>query len=156
MALTRYGFESGSVPSIFAAATTAGWTVVSDADAVSGTAKALKSAVINDNQATEWTVTVTLLTATPNFRMRYKVESEPSFDLATVSDGVTVILTDSGTAGGWETFSTTLSAGSHTFKFRYAKDSSTSHGFDAVRIAYIELEVPASASTARPVINTCM
>lgn len=152
MALTRYNFESG-VPSIFAAATTAGWTVISDADAVSGTTQALRSAVIGNTSATEWTVTVTLLAATPNFRVRYKVDSETGWDWFRVLDGITQLFSDSGTTGGWESYQTTLSAGSHTLKFRYDKDSSGAGGSDSVRIAYVELDAPVVAASARPVIN---
>lgn len=132
-------FDSG-VPAEFAAATTAGWTVVSDADSGASTSSALKSAAIGNSAATSFAFSVDGdPDGTSTLNIRYRVSSEGGFDYFRVYvDGGSPVYSDSGNTGAYEA-STAISipSGTHSVSFEYSKDGSNAVGSDCVFISQV-------------------
>lgn len=86
----------------------------------------------------------------------YKVSSEANYDkMHFYIDGV-----EKGTWSGtvdWTQATYPVSAGTHTYKWSYTKDTSVSNGSDCCWIDYISLPSPkVMAGTAGPDVNTCV
>jgi hypothetical protein len=123
------GFESQEINPFFGVTqgSSYGW-VISDEDSFDGS----YSLVSNNKGANRGIAEITLsfdLQLQSNISFDYRVSSEQNYDKFYVYlDGVAVINGVSGDLG-WQTFETHIPAGSHTLRFRYAKDVST-HRFD--------------------------
>jgi hypothetical protein len=112
-------------------------TIVDRADVTAGTTKALKFPTVAAGGVTYFEFTVTATATTNILTVRYEVSSEANYDwLRIYVDGVQTHQ-DSGMAGGWEQFSTTLAAGSHTIRVAYSKDASGDSGSDTAWISKI-------------------
>ena len=93
-----------------------------------GTGDAWQSGAISDNQTSRLE---TVVTGPATVRFWWRVDSELDFDLLTVTlDGVEKgIIT--GRNVPWQQMSMTIPEGSHTLRWDYTKDESTSEGADA-------------------------
>ena len=109
------GFSSASTPTL-------PWGVVTDSfDVAGGDTSSFKSAAFADS-ATGSSSTVYV----GNFQagtvaFAYRVSSFPSNGFFEFLIDGTVVLSDSGDNGAWESFSTTISAGVHSLEWRYRK-----------------------------------
>jgi len=75
-------------------------------------------------------------------RFWYRVSSEKRFDVFRFFIDDVEQFNDSGTADGWEFYTTTLSEESHELKWQYSKDYSVSSGDDTVYIDDLQLLPP--------------
>ena len=130
------GFETGDFSAFnYTFAGSANWVIV-NTGAYEGTYCA-KSGYISDNQDSQLVLTVEVL-APGEFSFYKKVSSENSYDKL-------YFLIDSNPMGDWSGESDwsqqsyTVTPGTHTFKWRYAKDGSVSNGSDCAWIDYIQL-----------------
>lgn len=130
------GFETGDFSTFdYTFAGSANWTIV-NTGAYEGTYCA-KSGNISDNQDSQLVLTVEVLT-TGEFSFYKKVSSENSYDkLYFLIDGSS--MGDWSGESDWSLQTYTVTPGTHTFKWRYAKDSSVSSGSDCAWIDYIQL-----------------
>ncbi|MBQ4398452.1 MAG: T9SS type A sorting domain-containing protein [Bacteroidales bacterium] len=130
------GFETGDFSTFdYTFAGSANWTIV-NTGAYEGTYCA-KSGNISDNQDSQLVLTVEVLT-TGEFSFYKKVSSENSYDkLYFLIDGSS--MGDWSGENDWSQQTYTVTPGTHTFKWRYAKDSSVSNGSDCAWIDYIQL-----------------
>ncbi|MEZ4388284.1 MAG: S8 family serine peptidase [Candidatus Krumholzibacteriia bacterium] len=126
-ALTQDGFETGNLSALpWATNGNANWFVQS-ATVHSGT-RAAQSGDVSDNQNSNLQVTIDC-GAGGEVSFWYKVSSEPTYDfLEFYVDGVRLDRW-SGELG-WSLYSTTVTGGTHTFRFNYDKDYSVSDGSD--------------------------
>ncbi|SVE50731.1 uncharacterized protein METZ01_LOCUS503585, partial [marine metagenome] len=149
-----YNFEDGEVPSNFSMSGNADWGVTSSTYA-SGT-YSLKSGSIVHSQTS--CVSLTQTTIAGPLVFYYKTSSESSDNLKFYLDG-SINKTASGTtSSSWTRYSATVSSsGSHTFKWCYEKDSSSSSGSDAVWIDEIlmPLESTMFSSVSAGGAHTC-
>lgn len=132
-------FDSGTLPEEITG-TTGG--IVNRADAVGGTAKALRFLDIDDNEETFFELSAFATVADDNLTVRYEVSSENNYDFFRILvDGVDVLEPGepgvSGEGDGWQEFTTTLDPGSHTIRFLYTKDSSADDGDDTAYVSLI-------------------
>ena len=130
------GFETGDFSTFdYTFAGSANWTIV-NTGAYEGTYCA-KSGNISDNQDSQLVLTVEVLT-TGEFSFYKKVSSENSYDkLYFLIDGSS--MGDWSGESDWSLQTYTVTPGTHTFKWRYAKDGSVSNGSDCAWIDYIQL-----------------
>ena len=129
-------FETGDFSTFdYTFAGSANWTIV-NTGAYEGTYCA-KSGYITDNQDSQLVLTVEVLT-TGEFSFYKKVSSENSYDkLYFLFDGTS--MGDWSGENDWSLQTYTVTPGTHTFKWRYAKDSSVSNGSDCAWIDCIQL-----------------
>ena len=129
-------FETGDFSTFdYTFAGSANWTIV-NTGAYEGTYCA-KSGYITDNQDSQLVLTVEVLT-TGEFSFYKKVSSENSYDkLYFLIDGTS--MGDWSGENDWSLQTYTVTPGTHTFKWRYAKDSSVSNGSDCAWIDCIQL-----------------
>lgn len=145
-------FEDSVIPSQFSMSGNAPWTI-SNATASDGRLS-LKSGFIGDSQTSAVSYSKTTPAGTISFYER--VSSETGFDfLNFYIDGVkTGAWSGNGT---WTQQTYNITAGSHVFKWEYAKDESTSMYQDCAWIDYIVLpEVPSKilpAIISQPNVN---
>ncbi|MBI9032999.1 MAG: T9SS type A sorting domain-containing protein [Bacteroidales bacterium] len=119
------------------------WAVAGDAEWFVQTAvvfegeNAIASGDIDDNQSTEFSLTVDVL-ADDVISFYYKVSSEGSYDkLKFYIDG-----SEQASWSGevdWALAEFSVSAGTHTFKWEYSKDSSADAGEDMAWVDFIEM-----------------
>ena len=129
-------FETGDFSTFdYTFAGSANWTIV-NTGAYEGTYCA-KSGHITDNQDSQLILTVEVL-STGEFSFYKKVSSENSYDkLYFLIDGSA--MGDWSGENDWSQQTYTVTPGTHTFKWRYAKDSSVSSGSDCAWIDCIQL-----------------
>lgn len=129
-------FETGDFSTFdYTFAGSANWTIV-NTGAYEGTYCA-KSGYITDNQDSQLILTVEVL-STGEFSFYKKVSSENSYDkLYFLIDGSA--MGDWSGENDWSLQTYTVTPGTHTFKWRYAKDSSVSNGSDCAWIDCIQL-----------------
>ena len=129
-------FETGDFSTFdYTFAGSANWTIV-NTGAYEGTYCA-KSGYITDNQDSQLVLTIEVLT-TGEFSFYKKVSSENSYDkLYFLIDGTS--MGDWSGENDWSLQTYTVTPGTHTFKWRYAKDSSVSNGSDCAWIDCIQL-----------------
>ncbi len=121
-----WSFEDNKKPS----GLSGNWSVVSGG--ASGSSKSLKSASIGNNQET--CVQTTQTVSDGQIKFHYKVSSERRYDKLFFYIGSSEKLGGKSGTIAWKQASFNVSAGSHTFKWCYKKDSSDSEGSDAVWI----------------------
>ncbi len=121
-----WSFEDNKKPS----GLSGNWAVVSGG--ASGSSKSLKSASIGNNQET--CVQTTQTVSNGQIKFHYKVSSERRYDKLFFYIGSSEKLGGKSGTIAWKQASFNVSAGSHTFKWCYKKDSSDSEGRDAVWI----------------------
>jgi hypothetical protein len=136
-------FDSGTVPEEISG-TTGG--IVDRADAVGGTAKALRFLDIDDNEETYFELSA-FAAPGDSLTVRYEVSSENNYDFFRILiDGTDVLEPGepgvSGDGDGWQEFTTALDPGSHTIRFLYTKDSSADDGEDTAFISSITYPAP--------------
>ncbi|MCH2225297.1 MAG: C25 family cysteine peptidase [Crocinitomicaceae bacterium] len=126
-------FESGDFSQYTWAPGTSPWTVVTEAP-YEGT-HCSKSGTITDNQSSDLSITLDVLTAGEVSFMR-KISSESGYDyLKFFIDGA---LQDEWSGiSDWTPETFPVSSGTHTFKWEYYKDASVSEGSDAAWVDYI-------------------
>jgi hypothetical protein len=112
----RFPWEAGG---------TAGWTVVAAPHAGVYSAK---SGTISHNQTSELNLTVSVQSA-GTLSFWYKVSSEASYDYLRFKVDGTELAAWAGTVD-WTQYSTTVSAGTHTFSWVHTKDGSVNSGSD--------------------------
>ena len=123
------GWSQGSYP----------WTF--DTDSVhSGSVSMRSTGDLTHNQTAEMTLTRTFETA-DSISFYYKVSSESNYDKFHFYIDDNDMLTRSGEVD-WTRASYAVSAGSHTFKFTYAKDRSVSRGSDCAWIDDVTFPAP--------------
>ena len=109
------GFSSASTPTL-------PWAVVTDSvDATGGDNSSFKSGAFADNATGNSSTVFTGNFVQGTLSFAYRVSSYPGngfFEF--LVDGV-VVYSDSGDVGGWESYSTSISAGAHTLEWRYRK-----------------------------------
>lgn len=113
----------------------ASWTVVSDS-ASAGT-KSLRSAAINDNQTAETEWTAVFNNSTLSFHARVSSESCCDRLLVYLDD---ILVFNIQTDDQWVGYQLNMTAGVHTLRFVYKKDSSSKHGSDSAWIDYIQVQ----------------
>ena len=127
--------QDGAIPAGFSQTlgATKSWHVSNDPTAFEGVFS-LKTDEIDDGESAGIDFTRLFGGGTVTFHV--KISSEPNFDvLQFYVDGV-LRQSWSGTAvPGWQTYSTTITGGTHTLRWLYVKDGSVSVGADA---AYID------------------
>ena len=126
-------FESNSFNSfewVFGGA--ADWVISTDAYEGSYSAQ---SGDINDNQSTSLTLTADVI-ADGNISFLRKVSSESGWDYFNFFIDNTQLGSWSGSSG-WEEETYPVTAGNHTFKWEYSKDTSVSSGSDCGWVDYI-------------------
>ncbi|AXQ68299.1 tail protein [Caulobacter phage CcrBL10] len=128
-------FESGELNPAFTY-DAAGFNVVIQPDAVSGTTLALKFRPIGNGGLCYCELPVVDAVGIANFKVRYKVSSEGPDLFRVIQDGTTTLLTDSGNTGLYEEGSFPVT-GDHTLRFQYTKDGSLAVGDDTVYISQI-------------------
>lgn len=133
------GFESQEINPFFGVTqgSSYGW-VISDEDSFDGS----YSLVSNNKGVSRGIAEITLsfdLQLQSDISFDYRVSSERNYDKFYVYlDGVAVIDGESGDLG-WQTFETLIPAGSHTLRFRYAKDSSYNRYDDRIYVDNIKV-----------------
>jgi hypothetical protein len=128
------GFEDGTLPP-FTTGGNANWTI-STTSPYTGSYCA-ESGTITHSQST-WVEITCYYTLNDYISFAYKVSSETNYDkLSFYIDG-TLINSWSGEVA-WTTYSYSVNAGSHTFRWTYSKDGSVSSGSDKAWIDYIRL-----------------
>ena len=133
-----YNFIDGTIPSALAPAAAAEWYVVTEPYPDPGYAKSLRAKATANGASTQFTLLVESNGATNGFKIRHRVSSEANYDFFTVTiDGVEVIKRSGGVVTYAE-YVATLSAGTHTVVFKYAKDASATANSDTVFISLIE------------------
>jgi Peptidase family C25./Propeptide_C25. len=145
-------FESGELSEGWENDSNHPWTFVTE-DPYEGT-YCLRSGTISDNSSTNLTLTHEA-GVNDTISFYYKVSSETNYDkLHFYIDNVEKE-TWSGTAS-WSKVSYPVSAGNHTYKWSYSKDSSVSNGSDCAWIDYVSLPAERTmAGTAGLDINIC-
>lgn len=133
---SSYNFESGVMPGGISMSGSADW-VIDTTTGADGTAVSARAGVINDNQQSSMTITVSGITTVSFW---YKVDSEWSYDGIVFSVDDVVDFVDSGTVP-WTSYSYTLpDTGVHTLTFTYLKDVSYSSGMDTAWVDEIMLQ----------------
>jgi len=146
------GFESGDLRQLGWTTTGAKPWIVQSTNVATGQFAA-RSGTITDSQTSSLFLTARVRGGTGSFA--YYVSSEVGFDfLEFYVDG----LLSSRWSGevGWATYEFPLTPGTHTFEWRYTKDTSGSVGLDAAFIDNVMLPVvvePDSTARARLTIN---
>ena len=136
-----YHFDDGSV-SNFTMSGNADWNITSSTYA-SGT-YSLKSGAIVHSQTS--CVSITQTTVAGVYIFYYKTSSDSTDYLKFYIDNSTIIAASGSSSSSFTKYSGTVSsAGSHTFKWCYEKDSATSEGSDTVWID--EILMPLEAKT---------
>jgi hypothetical protein len=96
--------------------------VTSDSfDATGGDAFSFKSAAFADSATGTSSTVYTANLQAGTVAFGYRVSSYPSAGFFEFLIDGTVVLSDSGDTGAWESFSTTIAAGNHTLEWRYRK-----------------------------------
>lgn len=113
---------------------------ITQSDAYDGNYCARSKTGLNHSSSSELSITLNLSQAGTISYYR-KVSSETNYDKFTFSIDGTVKETLSGTQD-WEQVSFNVSAGNHTFLFKYTKDQSVSSGSDCAWIDNIVLPIP--------------
>ena len=140
---TLYHFEHGEVPTNFIMSGDADWFLKTD-NASYGS-YSLQSGTIGNNQTSCFSITQTTIAG--NLIFYYQTSSESSDNLKFYIDD-TLDKSASGDTS-WTKYTTTVgSSGSHTFKWCYEKDNSTSSGSDSIWID--EILMPIEAETDPP------
>jgi hypothetical protein len=86
------------------------------------------------------TLTITFTTTTiGDFSMRYRTQGESGFDGTSINIDGTVVSTNRSADSGFVEFTQTLAVGNHTVIIAYSSDSSTTSGYQNVRISRIIL-----------------
>ena len=124
------------------------WTIDS-AVAAGGSSYSARSGQIGPSSTSS--LILSLLTEAGQASFDYLTSSETSFDFLKFFIDGTEIDRWSGRLNGFQSFSTTISAGAHTFEWRYQKDGSVNSGLDTVWIDNFRApvsgeSVPASAT----------
>ena len=133
--LVNANFENNQIPASFTNDATYPWTVVENNH--SG-AYCAKSATGNNSQTSALELEVTL-TSDLTLTFSAKVSSEANYDMAYFSiDGVDKINGISG-AGNWIDYSYPLTAGTHTLRWYYTKDSSVASNDDCFYVDDIQI-----------------
>lgn len=150
--LTIEDFESSEFGEGWTNDTQKPWRIVSE-DPYEGE-YCVRSGSISNNSHTELTL-IHEAGSDDEISFYYKVSSEQNYDkMHFYIDGV-----EKGTWSGssnWTQASYPVSAGSHTYKWSYTKDTSVSNGSDCCWIDYISLPSPkVMAGTAGPDVATC-
>ena len=123
---TLSGWSQGTYP----------WVII-DTFAYAGTHSVRSTSALSHNQTAELTLTRTL-TVADSISFYYKVSSEANYDKFHFLIDGTDMLTLSGEID-WTRAAFPVSAGSHTFKFTYAKDGSVNKFSDCVWIDNVML-----------------
>ena len=148
-----YHFDDGSV-SNFTMSGNADWNTTSST--YSSGSYSLKSGSIVHSQTS--CVSITQTTVAGVYSFYYKTSSDSTDYLKFYLDNSTITSTSGSSSSSFTKFSGTVSsAGSHTFKWCYEKDSSGSSGSDAVWIDEIlmPLEVTTFSSVSAGENHTC-
>ena len=130
---------AGAIPSdwVVPVGADAGWHVSNEPGAFEGVFS-LRSDAIGDGQKAQ--VEVTRNFGAGNVAFRVRVSSEPVFDrLRFFVDGVEKGAWSGTATTGWTLFTTPVTAGTHTLRWSYEKDSAISVGSDAAWIDAVTL-----------------
>ena len=149
-----YNFEDGVVPSNFSMSGNADWGVTSST--YSSGSYSLKSGSIVHSQTSCVSLTQTTLVGFYSFH--YKTSSDSTDYLKFYIDNSAIIAASGSSSSSFTKYSGTVSsAGSHTFKWCYEKDSATSEGSDTVWIDEIlmPLEAKTFSSVSAGESHTC-
>jgi hypothetical protein len=141
------GFESGDFSSYpWINNSNIPWTVVNDpSNAHSGNYMA-KSGTIGNNGSTELSITLNV-SVDGNIKFWRKVSSELNYDFLRFSiDGIEMASWSGNQS--WAQFSYPITAGPHTFKWTYTKDSSQASGNDCAWIDDVIFPIAASGEIA--------
>ncbi len=136
--VTTWNFDNGYKPN----GLSGNWSVVMGG--ANNTFKSLKSSSISDDQET--CVQTTQTVSAGQIKFHYKVSSEQNWDWLRFYIDSSQKLYKSGTIG-WTQASFDVSAGSHTFKWCYEKDSSSSEGSDATWIDEVQFPTTSSSNS---------
>jgi predicted deacylase len=126
-------FERTTLGSDYQTGGNANWAISSQF-ALVGTRSA-RAGVIAHNQVSWMSRTA----SQGSFSFWYLVSSELNGDFFNFYIDGNRVVHASGTGGGWQSYSTTLSAGNHTVKWEYAKNASVSSGNDSVWVDYVQM-----------------
>ncbi len=147
--LSGDSFESGDF-------STLNWTMNGNSDWQINTQEihdgnySAKSGTISNNGSTSMSATVDIVVA-GDISFWYKVSSESNYDWLEFYDGTTRVQRWSGEAG-WSQFIHPVSAGTHTFTWKYDKDWSDSDGTDCAWIDDIIMPGSATGGTSMPIL----
>lgn len=135
------GFEDNTVPPFTTSGNT-NWGVQNTV--VNSGTRAGKAGTIIDSQTSNIDYTTAVIPAQGAvLSFAYKVDSESCCDkLRFFVDGTEI--TNWGGAVGWATYTYALTAGSHTLRWQYSKDSSISSGLDTAYLDDVTISVNAS------------
>lgn len=119
-------------------------TFVNDPDATVGSTYAFQFGDIDDSQSTYIEFTATADAANKDLVLRWRAETETSFDkLHIYVDGseVTTLLGSGVGSSAWNTYTLALTAGTHTIRLSYIKNGSVSVGWDNFRFSKISYPI---------------
>ncbi len=125
---TTDGFETGTIGGVYTNDPSHPWVIVTNPTHQGF--YAAKAGSISHEQQTELTRTA----GGGLLSFWYSVSSEAGWDFFRFYVDDVVMVSDSGTGGGWTRYTTTLDPGSHELKWEYSKDQNTSVGSDTVWI----------------------
>ena len=119
-------FDSGSAGLTFVNSGTHDWAVATDY-ANSGTYSMIAGPT--DQHSRTYTMTLTVTTYAGDMSFNYLTQTEydfgcDSYDYMTFSVDGSIVTRDCGTSSAWESYTHTLTAGSHTLTWTYKRDSS--------------------------------
>lgn len=135
---TFWTFEDGAIPAAFTF-DAVGASVVARNDPDEGESQALRFRDIIDGETTYFDVTVTADDNNRTLRTRYQTSSEASWDLFLIFVDSVEVHRASGIDTAWRDIAIDLADGSHTIRFQFQKDGTTSAGDDTVYIGSIRL-----------------
>lgn len=130
-------FDDGTIPADFAWSSAGSGSVLDRPDAVGGTTKALRFVDIGDSQESYFEIYATARPGNNILTVRYEVSSESGYDYFRIYIDDVEVWEEAGVGAGWSEYSTALSVGSRTIKFRYSKDSSADEGDDTAYLSKI-------------------
>ena len=146
-ASTNYDFEDNRISDDFINSTSYPWTVVQEGQGGGSCIKSGNSGVVSSTSAIEMTVDL-VMDATLSFDFWSRGEgSNDSYDWDKSRfyiDGIRMF--DYASHTSWESYSTTLTAGTHTLKWEYKKDGSTNPDGDCFYVDNITIESLAVSS----------
>lgn len=140
--------DRSSVPSSFRFSNSnTAWVVESQPDTATGTTNALRMQKLNNSETTFFEFDFTVEAGVDNhLTARYYIQSESNYDkLRIFIDGVEDFQISGVFSDYLDYTSKSLTLGSHTARFQYAKDGSDQAGFD--NVYFSQIVIPSSASS---------
>ena len=153
-------FDSGSAGLSFVNSGTYDWAIATDY-ANSGTYSMIAGPT--DQHSRTYTMTLTVTTYAGDMSFAYLTQTEfdtgcDGYDYMTFSVDGTIVTRDCGTSAGWESYTHTLTAGSHALTWTYTRDSSwCSAGSSCVGVndfvAVDDISLPTSQTIGYPAVT---